>query len=188
MEFAFRLENIMARRVNTAETTRIGVFEDVSTAERAVHGLIGAGFHRDQISVLCSDEAKEQHFLLFEHDDSASSHAPEAAAVGGLLGGMAGALVSIGVTTAAGLSLVAAGPSFLFGGAIIGGFIGAMQTRGQEGPLSDFYDQALSQGKLLVAAEDDSAGYVEKLRKAEQVFREAGAVPIKLPEATEATK
>jgi len=171
----------MTKAINPTAAIRIGVFEEVEAAEQAVSGLVAAGFHRDQISVLCSDEAKERHFRLFEHEDPAGAHSAEAAAVGGLCGGLLGALVSIGVTTTAGLSLVAAGPSFLFGGAIVGGLIGAMQTRGQEGPLANFYDQALSQGKLLVAAEDDGPDADRRLREAERVFATAGAIPIPLP-------
>jgi alpha-D-ribose 1-methylphosphonate 5-triphosphate diphosphatase PhnM len=173
---------MMASRINPAETMRIGVFDDVPAAEQAVSGLVSAGFHRDQISVLCSDQTKERHFLLFDHEDPAGTHTAEAAAAGGLIGSVVGAMVSIGVSTAAGLSLVAAGPSFLVGGAVVGGLIGAMQTRGQEGALADFYDQALTQGKILVAAEDDSPTSLKHLQQAEQIFRDAGAVPVSLPE------
>jgi alpha-D-ribose 1-methylphosphonate 5-triphosphate diphosphatase PhnM len=171
----------MATSMKTDATIRIGVFDDVDAAERAVTGLIQAGFRREQISVLCSDETKEQRFRLFEHEDPAGSHTAAAAAAGSLMGGVCGGLVSAGISTAAGLSLLAAGPSFLVGGAVLGGFIGAMQTRGQEGSLADFYDQSLSQGKLLVAAQVDGPGQQERFQQAEHIFREAGAIPFPLP-------
>jgi hypothetical protein len=170
----------MAQFNRESPTLRIGVFDEVAAAERAVLGLIGAGFRHDQISVLCSDAAKEQHFREFEHEDPAGAHTPKAVAAGSVIGGMLGGLVSLGVTTAAGLSLLAAGPSFIVGGAVVGGFIGAMQTRGHEGSLADFYDQALTQGKLLVAAEDKSPRQQELLARAERVFADAGALPMPL--------
>src|SRR5262245_20552569 len=109
----------MASATRNETAIRIGVFNDVASAERAVVGLIQAGFRRDQISVLCSDKAKEQHFREFDHEDPAGTHTPEAMAAGTVIGGMLGGLVSAGVTTAAGLSLLAAGPSFIVGGAVI---------------------------------------------------------------------
>ncbi len=172
----------MSRYLTTESTMRVGVFNDVAEAERAVSGLVQAGFRREQISVLCSDAAKEQHFRNYQHEEPAGSHTVEAAAVGGVTGGLLGGLVSLGVTTAAGLSIVAAGPSFLVGGAVIGGLIGAMQTRGHEGALADFYDQSLSHGKLLVAAEADGPQASERLQQAEQIFRDAGAAPVSLPD------
>jgi hypothetical protein len=161
-------------------TIRVGVFDDVSAAERAVRGLLNTGFQREQISVLCSDDVKERYFEAFKQQQPAGTHTPEAAAGGAFMGGILGGLVSIGVTTAAGLSILAAGPSFIVGGAVIGGFIGAMQTRGAEGSLADFYDQALSEGKLLVAAEDTGDRHREMLKRADHVFAEAGALPIPL--------
>ena len=161
-------------------TIRIGVFDNVAAAERAVLGLIGAGFRNNQISVLCSDAAKEQYFKEFDREDPAGTHTPGAAAAGSVIGGFLGGLVTAGVTTAAGLSVLVAGPSFIVGGAVLGAFIGAMQTRGQEGALADFYDQALTKGKLLVAVEDSSPRQHELLPRAERVFAEAGALPVRL--------
>lgn len=167
--------------VTGEETIRCGVFETVSQAEKAVSGLLAAGFHKNEISVLCSDQAKERHFRDFEHEEPAGTHTPEAAATGGIIGATFGGLVSAGVTTAAGLSILFAGPSFLIGGAVIGGLIGAMQTRGREKPLSNFYDQALTEGKILVGVEDKTSGSSSRLARAEKVLEEAGAEALSLP-------
>ena len=166
----------------TPETIRCGVFETVRQAEKAVDGLLGAGFRTGEISVLCSDESKERLFREFEKEDPAGTHAPQAAATGGVLGAAFGGLVSAGVTTAAGLSILFAGPSFLIGGAVIGGLIGAMQTRGKEKSLSNFYDQSLTDGKLLVGVEVKTPNPERRLERAEQIFRDAGSIPIPLPQ------
>ncbi len=105
---------------------RCGVFNTVPEAQQAIEGLLSAGFPVERISVVCSDEAKERHFRRFQHEDPAGAHATPAAATGGAIGALFGGLVSAGVTTAAGLSLLVAGPSFLLGGAVVGGLIGAM--------------------------------------------------------------
>lgn len=159
---------------------RAGVFTHVDHARVAVNSLRQAGFTSDQISVVCSEETKEQHFEAFEHEEPAGTHAPEKAVVGGATGALVGGLITAGVTTAAGISLVAAGPLLLVGGAVAGGFIGAMQSRGAEKTLANYYDQALTHGDLLVAVEDDKPGNQDRLRIAEELLRDAGARPLPL--------
>lgn len=162
------------------KTIRAAVLQRVEDVEDVVRQLLDSGFSREQISVLCSDDAKEQHFREFEHEDPAGTHTPQAAAKGGTAGAIFGGLVTVGLTTAAGVPLLAAGPSFLIGGAVAGGFIGAMQTRGEEGALADYYDQALTKGDLLVAVEDHESDRRQRLGQAEQIFAAAGAKPFSL--------
>jgi hypothetical protein len=162
------------------KTIRAAVFRDVQVVEEVTRKLLETGFTREQISVLCSEDAKERHFREFEHEEPAGTHTPEDAARGGAAGALFGGLVTIGVATAAGLPLLAAGPSFLIGGAVAGGFIGAMRSRGEEGALADFYDQALTRGDLLVAVEDDKPGSHLRLQQAEQIFADAGAASFPL--------
>ena len=55
-----------------------------------------------------------------------------------------------------GLGLLVFGPMFLSSacaGALVGGLVGAMTTRGIEKEIANYYDQAVVQGKILVAAE-----------------------------------
>ena len=170
----------MAARSPETKPIRAGVFSSVESAQKAVDGLLGAGFTRKQITVVCSDRVKEQHFREFEHEKPAGTDAVDAAATGSLAGMIVGGLTSAGLATAAGISVLFAGPSFLIGGAVAGGLIGAMTTRGEEGELADFYDQAVTQGKLLVAVEDQGANNFETLARAEKVISQAGADPIPL--------
>jgi hypothetical protein len=55
-----------------------------------------------------------------------------------------------------------------------------MQTRGEEGALADYYDQALTHGDLLVAVEDNAPGNQQRLQKAERILEAAGAPPFEL--------
>ena len=41
---------------------RVGVFATIEQADRAVAGLLAAGFTKDHISVVCSDKVIEQQF------------------------------------------------------------------------------------------------------------------------------
>jgi hypothetical protein len=167
-------------RQSTEKSIRAAVFHRVKDAEAAVERLCEAGFSQEQISVLCSEDAKERHFRQFEQEEPAGTHTAEAAAQGGVAGALVGGLITAGLTTAAGVSLLTAGPSFLIGGAVAGSFIGAMRTRGEEGTLADYYDQALTHGDLLVAVEDDAPGNQQRLQEAERVFKAAGAKPFVL--------
>jgi hypothetical protein len=60
---------------------RVGVFDTVGAADHAVNKLLSAGFNQQQITVVCSDEVKEQYFKAYEHQQPAGAKAPAAAAI-----------------------------------------------------------------------------------------------------------
>jgi len=162
---------------------RVGIFPTVEAADRAVAGLLKAGFTKEHITVVCSDKTKEAHFSGFDHERPAGTHTPLAAATGSAIGALMGGLASVATIAATGgLGIIVAGPLFAGTGAIVGGLVGAMTTRGVEKELANYYDQAVTRGKILVAAEDHSANQARKLAEAERVLAEAGAEPIRLRE------
>ena len=67
-------------------------------------------------------------------------------------------------------------------GAVIGSFVGAMMTQGIEKELAYYYDQAVTEGKILVAVELRGKGVEPRLAIAEEILFQAGAEPIELPE------
>src|SRR5688500_2435323 len=79
-------EHRLMAKDSAAKPVRVGVFSTVAATERAVQGLLAAGFTKEEITVICSDEAKERHFRVFEHQDPAGAHTPAAAATGGAIG------------------------------------------------------------------------------------------------------
>jgi hypothetical protein len=166
-----------------ARTVRAGVFSSISAADRAVHGLLAAGYTKERITVICSDAAKEQHFREFEHQQPAGANTAEAAATGGALGAAFGGAAAIAAGIAGGgLPLVIVGGAGLLTGSVLGSFLGAMLTRGIEKEAADYYDQAVVQGKLLVTVEQDDAHPGPPLARAEQILAEAGAEPMPLVE------
>jgi outer membrane lipoprotein SlyB len=160
-----------------------GVFSDVDDARGAVQGLLAAGFTKEHISVLCSDETKELYFKEFEHQDPAGTHTTTAAVVGGTIGAALGGVAVIASAVATGsLALWAAGPITAWAGGVAGGLVGAMMTRGIEKELANYYQQAVVQGHILVAAEDQGPDREASLSRAAQILAEAGALPVELPE------
>jgi hypothetical protein len=162
---------------------RAGVFNTVPLAEEAVRSLLAEGFSVEQITVVCSDEVKERHFREFEHTEPAGTNAPAAAAVGSAVGAAV-----MGATTATLGSLIsmdaaaAMGGAGLWTGTIFGGFVGAMLSRGTENELANFYNQALEEGKILVAAEAHGDEADGKLARAAAILAEKGAEPLPLAE------
>jgi hypothetical protein len=161
-------------------TIRAGVFTNTQDAEQAVRQLLAEGFTSEQITVICSDKNVESHFERFHHQDRAGEHTPEAAMTGGLLGATLGGVTAIGLVATGGVALVAAGGLAAFGG-IAGSLIGALMTRGMEKELANYYDQAVVQGNILVAAErkEDQAG--PTLEQAAQILEANGAQAVALP-------
>jgi len=176
----------MATLVNKNVPTRpleVGIFDLVDNARQAVQGLLGAGFTREQITVICSDQTKERYFREFEHQEPAGTFTPGATIAGATIGALlGGASVVASAIATGGLALWAAGPITAWAGGVAGGLVGAMMTRGVEKELADFYQQAVISGQILVAAENHGPDSSAMLAKAAKVLAEAGAKPLPMRE------
>jgi len=174
------LTNEKGKTMTRHNPVEVGVFEHYRAAEDAVERLIAAGFDREAISVVCPTCSLDQ-LRTVEHVRPAGASAPAAAATGGVIGTLLGGLTAAGVA-ATGMALVTAGP--LLAAAAVGGvtaaFIGAMSTRGFESEVSNFYDQALSKGQILVAVDTERPEGPGRAM-AESVLLRSGALPLALP-------
>ncbi len=162
---------------------RAAVFSTLTHARMAVDKLRKAGFTNDEITVVCSDETKERYFRKFEHQQPAGANTPLAAALGGAIGATLFGLTTVaaGVATG-GVPLVVAGGWGVWTGGVLGGFIGAMLTRGIEREAANYYDQAVVSGKILVAVENAGHPSSARLHEAERILTSAGSEPVSLPE------
>lgn len=162
---------------------RTGLFGTVAGADQAVRGLLEAGFHRDQISVVSSDQHRKALLSDVPSRAPAGERAPQAALTGGAVGATLGGLIFAATAVATGgVGLLIAGPMFMAGGAVAGGLTGAMVSRGFEREITNYYDQAVQRGKILVAVEDHGTEGQSRLAEAERIFAAAGAEPVALPE------
>jgi hypothetical protein len=165
-------------------TLRAGIFNSLDEASRAVTGLLQAGFSAEQISVVCSNDAWQRHFREFNHQRPAGKNTPLAASTGAAVGATIGGLAAVAAGAATGgAALVFAGGAAAWTGGVLGGFLGAMLTRGVEKELADYYDQAVQEGKILVAAEAQGSHTGARLAAAEQALATAGAEPLPLRES-----
>jgi hypothetical protein len=163
-------------------TLEVGVFNCVDGARLAVDKLLDVGFTVDEITVVCSDKTKEHCFERFDHQQAAGTHATKATVVGGAVGATLGTLAILTSAVATGsIALWAVGPIFAWTGGVAGGLVGAMMTRGIEKELANFYQQAVLDGDILVAAGSDRHD-ARELAEAAQVLAECGAKPLALPE------
>src|SRR5262245_40098565 len=162
---------------------RIGVFKTVEAADRAVRGLLYAGFAKKQLSVICSDEHEERLFRDVPHPPIPGSNTVEGIATGGVIGAAIGGLaLAASAIVTGGATLWTAGPMLVAGGAIAGSFTGAMATRGLEKEVANYYDQAVKRGDILVGVEYEGDDAPKRLEEAARVLAEAGAEPVPLPE------
>lgn len=162
---------------------RAGVFDTMEGAENAVSKLREAGFSDEEITVVCSDETKEKHFKQHEHQQPAGTNTPAAVAIGGTVGASLFGLTTFALGAAtANVPLMVAGGWGIWTGGILGGFVGAMMTRGIEKEAANYYDQAVVAGKIMVVAEDHGPRSDQRLLQAEYALQTAGAEPVALPE------
>jgi hypothetical protein len=175
---------MQATKPATEKNVEVGIFLDVDSAARAVGQLLEAGFTKEHITVVCSDENKEKYFREYEHQEPAGTFTPRAAAAGGTLGALLGALpvLSIAAVTGGGVLILVVGAAAAGALGIAGGLVGAMMTRGVEKEVANYYQQAVLDGKLLVAADCEGPNCNRQLSEAARIFAAAGAKPLTLPE------
>ncbi len=160
---------------------RVGVFDDVADTNRVVQDLLDAGFTSHQITVISSDKSKEQFFSEYDHHQVPGETTAPAVATGGAVGGTVGAMTALAVELiAAGVGFLAAGVVLIPVGVVVGIFVGAMMTQGIEKEAAQYYGQAVTDGRILVAAEAHGDQSGQMLAAAERIFVEAGAEPIQL--------
>jgi hypothetical protein len=171
-------------RIATELPVRIAVFDRLSKADVVVQRLVEAGFSKEHITVVYPHSKSEQVEGVHV-GEPAGAHAPKAAVEGGAIGALLGGFVALASAAATGgVSLLAIGPLVLgaSGGAVAGGLVGAMLSRGFDNEIANFYDQALQRGQILVSVEELGADAHERLALAEEIFVRAGAEPMSLPE------
>lgn len=158
----------------------MAVYDDVPTAASAVHDLREAGFTPEEISVLCSDVHRERLFQEYVHEEPAGKHSEEAVNKAGLAAaGLGGAAVLTGLLTSTGIGIFAIGA--FAGVAAVGTFVALMLTRGQEKELADYYDQAVTEGKILVGIETNDP---DRQAIADEIFGKQGEQALAMPKET----
>jgi hypothetical protein len=161
----------------------------VAKAEIIIHRLQAAGFADSDISVLMADKQETREFAHEHH-----TRAPEGAVAGigtGLaVGGVVGWLAGVGSLALPGLgALIAAGPIMgaLSGAAVagtVGGVTGALIGMGIPEHEAKKYEGRVQQGNTLVSVHSES---IEEIRRARDVFADAGAEDIAMADKTTGT-
>jgi len=162
----------------TQATTVVGVFEDRSTAQRAVNELKRLGFSDDQIGVISRERAEGGDL---RDDDDGDSYAGEGAAAGLATGAGVGALWGLGIIAGV---LPAIGPAIAGGtlaailssaapGAAAAGLAGALVGLGIPKDEAEYYEGEFKSGRTLVTVKGGTRND-EALR----VMRQLGATDI----------
>lgn len=160
----------------------LAVFDSEARAAKAIVALQESGIRDDEVTVFQSKEDGQQPFESFEAEAETgvpANHAVAGSLVGGSLGGLSAVAT---LATVAGLPvLVAGGMAAALAGGVVGGLAGAMMNRGLKKESADYFEQAVADGKIVVAVEpaDHSP---ERLATAARVLADSGAQPIPLNE------
>jgi hypothetical protein len=157
-----------------------------SQAAEIIDHLRSAGFSASDISVLFPDKSGSRDFA-HEHHTKAPEGAATGAGLGGLAGGALGWLVGVGTLAIPGLGpFIAAGPimaalSGAAAGAAVGGVTGGLVGLGFSEIEAKRYEGKLKEGNVLVAVHCEDG---DEIDRAKNIFRSNGAHDI--TSATEA--
>ncbi len=139
------------------EKTVVALFDNLDGAQGAVQQLLEAGFSRDDISVVRTNQQGDYTSgNVVEASEHDASGAAAGAGIGAVLGGLAGLLVGLGALAIPGIGpVIAAGPiaTTLAGaglGAATGGLVGALADAGVPEPDAGAYAEGVRRGGTLV--------------------------------------
>ena len=130
------------------------IFPDRLSAERAFIHIETLGISHDNISLLMSDEARKS-FYSIEESSKVDEGTAAGAGIGGIIGAIAGIVMSAGVLVIPGLNLVIAGAlvSSLAGlgvGGLAGGLVGFLIGAGIPEHEAKFFEKEIREGNVLV--------------------------------------
>lgn len=149
-------------------------------AERIIEQLKGAGFTRDDISVVLADKGGTRDFAV-EHGTKAPEGAAAGATTGAVLGGVLGWLAGIGTLAIPGLGpLIAAGPimaalSGAAAGGTLGGITGTLIGLGIPEFEAKKYEGRVKSGGVLLSVHSENSAETDA---AKGIFEAAGAEDI----------
>jgi len=137
-----------------------GLFQEFTSADRAISRLVDHGVSVDAISLVGSEFLPDPTVDVETIDGSPPERRLPGILTGGAVGGVLGGLTAVaGAAASGGGALLVAGTllSGALGGSVAGGFVGAMVSRGLEPDVADLVDQALNEGAILVVVEENEA-------------------------------
>lgn len=156
----------------------VGMYDELSDAQKAVDELKRKGFSSDDISLVAGDTRGEYGKYLKDRDSSTvedtSDGAAAGAGIGAVIGGLGGLLVGLGALAIPGIGpVIAAGPlvSALAGagiGAAAGGLLGALVDAGIPEEQAELYTEGVRRGSTLVtvrSADDRASQAVDILNR-----------------------
>ncbi len=162
--------------------TRAAIVKSARVADDIVADLLRAGIPDDRITVVSDAAEIRRRFNYVNAQSPAGRHTVQAIIAGaalGLLLGLGGAAL-IGLTGSEDQPRLQLAMIFPFAAALVGGFIGAMLTRGSETGPANFSDQEAAPDRIVVAVELAPTDTADWLRVTEEVMRRHGAESLPL--------
>lgn len=164
-------------RTHDPEKLITATFDDHESADRAYNAVVDrSDYDRDDITVLMSDETREEHYadedIEIEEGNKAAEGAGVGGATGGAIGGIAGALMAAGgAVLLPGIGLAVSGPlAATLAGAGTGGaagtIIGALVGAGIPEERAKRYKEDIEKGRVVLGvhphSEDDARTIVKE--------------------------
>ena len=149
----------------------VGTFQERDRAQQAIDELKAEGFE-NEISLIVKDEQGNEDSMSEASMEEGQSLAG-GAVTGGVLGGLAGLLAGTGALLIPGIGpVLAAGPfAATLTGIVGGGLAGGLVDYGIPEERSQYYEEKVRQGSVLITMEA-SEGFVQE---AATVLRSHGA-------------
>jgi len=138
-------------------STVIGIFDDRSQAENAMHEIRNAGITDDEISIVAKEDIVKDEG---EQDrGNLTGEISRGATTGGTIGGLAGLIAGAGALTIPGIGpIVAAGPIAAgLTGVAAGGITGSLVDMGIPEDRGEYYEEEVKKGSIVATVEADKA-------------------------------
>ena len=156
---------------------RLTICDTAQQATEIIKELQDHDFTLEEISVLCSRESYSKEFAEFVDESPGLEKTNDALNKSGWAAlGLGAFAAATGLITAGGSAVMTIG--VFYGLAITGTLASLFVSRGVEKELADYYDQAVTLGKILVAVEAEDP---QRQIQAEEILAKSGNKTAALP-------
>lgn len=162
----------------------IEIFKTRESADKAIAALESRGYTKDEINVITSEVTRDKYFegenKPVDVGSSTLKGAGAGSAIGLTLGAIIGGVLAVGSVVIPGVGLIIAGPlaAALAGagaGSVAGGLIGALAGWGIPEAQAKKYENAIKEGKIVVAVRPHSDEDAKMIKKEWDAFKEEPA-------------
>ena len=153
-------------------------FDSIEDADRAIRGLLAAGFSKDELLVICPTKFLD-HFRSTLPQAESPDDPPEGSIMAGAFVGATLGGVALAATVLTGGAAALTGVVLIGGGALAGAIANLIVEKGYEHEIDPYSQVALEQGRIVVGFNCGDEECSTRVGNVAGILESAGGKPVR---------